>query len=355
MKCIRCGHDSKFKDRASRRCPGCGKEFAFEPQAGDPYTDRRFQAAIERVSAQGKVRFLPEHVRYDLMRDKPTDALMIAAVVTTAIAVVTFIAFIFLLSVVGAGAVALIGVSGLTSMMAIATASKRWGNPPVRGIDAERFYTLWSRYLQTHGTPAGLVLGPRKIASPTKELSDELVHYSFDRVVICDRRETAEILLANEFHFENNCAVLTFDGYPRDIFATVLAMLRNNPRIEVFALHDATPDGCAMAHRLRTEPVWFKDVGTVYDVAFRPEQAKRFETLCVRASEPAPEDPGYSEDERQWLSQWTLALECLPPEQLIKRLFRAMHQLPEQADGADGGLVWVGDASASDGGGDSFG
>jgi hypothetical protein len=59
---------------------------------------------------------------------------------------------------------------------------------------------------------------------------------------------------------------------------------------------------------------------------------------------------------------------AIRPEQLIKRLFRAMHAMPQLADTAgfstsgDGGssggdtvILWTTDASTSDGGGDSFG
>ena len=54
MKCIRCGHDSKYKDRDNRTCPSCKGEFAFEPQDGDPVTDMLFQNAIDAVSADGQ-------------------------------------------------------------------------------------------------------------------------------------------------------------------------------------------------------------------------------------------------------------------------------------------------------------
>ena len=57
MKCIRCGHDSKYKDRSGRKCPRCKGAFAFEPRAGDPLTDTAFQNAIDAVSAEGRIRW----------------------------------------------------------------------------------------------------------------------------------------------------------------------------------------------------------------------------------------------------------------------------------------------------------
>ena len=54
MKCVRCGHDSKYKDRSDGRCPGCRAQFAFEPQKKDPVTDAAFKSAIDAVSANGR-------------------------------------------------------------------------------------------------------------------------------------------------------------------------------------------------------------------------------------------------------------------------------------------------------------
>ena len=34
MKCVRCGNDSKLKDRTNRTCPTCKGKFAFEPKEG---------------------------------------------------------------------------------------------------------------------------------------------------------------------------------------------------------------------------------------------------------------------------------------------------------------------------------
>ncbi|WP_198007661.1 hypothetical protein [Dactylococcopsis salina] len=48
----------------------------------------------------------------------------------------------------------------------------------------------------------------------------------FDRAVICDRSEIARFLIANDFNFENNCAVLSVAGYPKNIFSNCVAFRR---------------------------------------------------------------------------------------------------------------------------------
>jgi hypothetical protein len=136
-----------------------------------------------------------------------------------------------------------------------------------------------------------------------------------------------DLLLANNFHFENNCAVLSAGGYPQQAFETVRRMLRRNPRLEVFVLHDITLEGCRLAHRLATDPEWFKGTGVrVVDVGLRPVHARPFKQLLQPAVRPVAPGGGISPEEARWLSKHTLELAVIRPEQILKRLFRAMTQ-----------------------------
>jgi hypothetical protein len=195
---------------------------------------------------------------------------------------------------------------------------------------------------------------------PPRALPPDIHAYSFDRAVICDRAETVDLLVANNFHFENNCAVLSIDGYPPQAFDTVRAMLRNNPRLVVYALHDATLDGCLLARRLAADPSWFQGRAQVVDVGLRPHHAAAFKGFWRKTSGHAGGSAGLSSDEAQWLARYSLELAVIRPEQVIKRLFRAMSAAGPAAVAADDGVYWVDgsfsvEASASDGGGDSFG
>jgi hypothetical protein len=227
------------------------------------------------------------------------------------------------------------------------------------------FDTLFARWCAAHGKPKDLI-APRAASRPlTPEMKRELANYSFDRAVICDRPETVDVLLGNDFHFENNCAVLTAGGYPDHAAPLIRTMLAQNPRLEVFVLHDATVEGCVLAHELRHSPDWFggKDV-RVFDVALRPAQAKAHTALHWNLPREVGSHPAITPDEAGWLAEHTMRLAAFSPEQIIKRLFRAMQHLAELADsaGADSGsgttsdvILWNTDATASDGGADSFG
>ena len=69
--------------------------------------------------------------------------------------------------------------------------------------------TTTATNMDTRGTP-----------TPKRTFDSDIADYSFDRAVICDRARTADLLIANNFHFENNCAVLSVDGYPPHAFET---------------------------------------------------------------------------------------------------------------------------------------
>ena len=359
MKCLRCGHDSKFKDRADKKCPACKKTFAFEPAAGDKFTDQAFKNAIDRVSSNGSVKFNLQNLFYEADRLRPRSGegswLAVFGWLILGLASV-------LIGFVGHGFFIAAGIVSI--IVSVAKIPRRnhkhvtllWG-------DLEAAYGRWKA---VYGEPKGFFT-----AQPTKKLRAgsqaeamraELAQYSFDRAVITDTAATADLLLANDFHFENNCAVLSVDGHPAHAFDTVREMLRNNPKIEVYALHDCTPEGCTLAWTLRHDPAWFQDIGQVFDVALRPAQASKMRASWMPGSISVSPHPTLTDAERRFLAEHTVELASVRPEQLIKRLFRAMTILPGVASssGGDGGgsdsiVVWTTDATASDGGDDSFG
>jgi hypothetical protein len=197
--------------------------------------------------------------------------------------------------------------------------------------------------------------------------------YSFDRAVICDRARTADLLLANNFHFEHNCAVLTIDGYPPGPFAMVRAMLKRNPRLQVYTLHDATPAGGRMALKLSKDPDWFAGPLRITDVGLRPAHAKGYVALLsTPRSATVSAGDGLTAVEAQWLSHDVLELAVFRPEYILKQVFAVMTRKKDRndsgGDGSGGGgssegsvssdaQAFSGEGGESGGGGadDSFG
>jgi hypothetical protein len=362
MKCAHCEVDSKKKDRERGLCPRCGTPFAFDPTKGDPITDLGFRKAIEAVSAKGTVWFGLEHLRYEVARRVTrfkfggTVVAVVASGITGMIGA-TAAASPLAFFIVGGGTLAL-----LLSRIVIRSR--------MSSFTRAAFDKLWAAWQAAHGAPAGLIVRrePGLRGRGTEVPEPDITDYSFDRAVICDRARTADLLLANNFHFEHNCAVLSADGYPPGVFETVRTMLRRNPRLEVFVLHDATAGGCTLAERLHTSPDWFKGLGRVTDVGLRPAHAARLSKYWIRSQGVVhPGTAGVTADEARWLSAHALELAVLRPEQTLKRLFRAMNASSER--GSDSGVGGSGgdgvvrydhasfgsDAGAGDGGADSFG
>ena len=343
MKCIRCGVDSKYKERVNRTCPGCHKLFAFEPQLGDKLTDTAFQKAIDAVSAKGQVRWGVEHLYYEIARR--ARGTIVPFLVAGAIFGIVGVFFLAVRHPIG-----LIPI-GIAAFLAFIAWRRKGKTVHLALADFNR---MWSTWRTVHGEPNGLIVraSARGTPTPRRSFDSDIADYSFDRAVICDRARTADLLIANNFHFENNCAVLSMDGYPEPLFDTVRSMLKRNPKLRVFALHDSSARGCRMAHRLTHEKEWFAGQGEVTDVGLRPSQADAFRGLFLAAGPAVVGGGGISALEARWLSQNALELAVLRPEQILKRLYAAMNR-KEHEDFDDDSFRY--EASDTEDAGDGFG
>lgn len=321
MICIRCQNDATYPERKeTRKCPKCGERFAFEPRENDPFSDKAFENAIDAVSSSGQVKWGVEHLYYELCRKKkPTNVLAIILVILSTIGTLTLIAIKPILLLVHIP----------VSLVLLWLTTRRTMRAELPRGDFER---MWDRWGVVHGKPKGVIARKPQEDKPVRAPEPDIGDYSFDRAVICDRARTVDLLLANNFHFENNCAVLSVGGYPQQAFETVRRMLRRNPRLEVFVLHDITPEGCRLAHRLANDPEWFKGMGIrIVDVGLRPVHAAPFKKLFQDSTREIPWGGGISREEARWLSKHQLELAVIRPEQIVKRLFRAMSQSQQAA------------------------
>lgn len=335
MKCSRCGNDAKYRDREARSgaCPSCGGKFAFEPMKGDPVTDVLFKTAIDAVSAGGRIRFGVEHVYYEACRRMRRRWRVRGGIVAFLLVLAGGAAALAVAALVGerrlddvcAGAAALGFALLLCSGLAWYVAR---GIAPHVPLAAAAFAPLWDKWVAAHGAPSG-VITRREAPAPRPELEPDIADYSFDRVVVCDRARTVDLLLANNFHFEHNCAVLGVEGYPKGPFPVVKKMLTRNPRLQVFALHDATIDGCRLPFRLARDPAWFGPAGRVVDVGLRPGQTSKYRGLYRPSTTRVTVGGGITQKEAEWLSRYTLELAAIRPEQVLRRLFAAVSRQRE--------------------------
>ena len=95
-------------------------------------------------------------------------------------------------------------------------------------VDRSQFDTWLTKWNGINNSPEKILPPPQTTSLPAAP-NPEVTAYSFDRVVVCDSPEIAQLLISNNFHFENNCAILSIDRYPQNIFETTIAMLSRNP------------------------------------------------------------------------------------------------------------------------------
>jgi hypothetical protein len=368
MKCIHCGTDSKLKDRSDGRCPKCKHQFAFEPTTDSHrVTDGQLKAAIDRLSGESRVMFTERELWYEFNRKwmqpgtwrSPYGCLPLLGVLPAVLALAGVLDMGMILVGIFGGAVGL--VAGILLSNRANRLSPRPPRPPRIPFDQFRAKYL-ARWNAVHGEIPPLLppRQPARLAAP-REVPADVAAFSFDRAVVTEHWETAEMLVANRFHFEHNCAVLSLDGYPAAIAGTVREMLRRNPGLTVFALHDASPGGCLLPVTLR-EPEWFPEPSArIVDVGLRPGTVRQLKlpALDRRAATLPPRlETLLPPEDVEWLRRGNVGeLAALRPVQVMRALARAIAAAAAADgswdggyDGGGGGIIWFGDMGGSGGG-----
>jgi hypothetical protein len=253
-------------------------------------------------------------------------------------------------------------IGGLT--IALGTIQKRRAVqiPDSFAISATQLIDWLNTWARSNGAVAKLLPKPASALPATGEISvhnTDVSDYSFDRLVVCNSPEIAQVLIANNFHFENNCAILSIGGYPANIFDTVLQMLRRNPDLMVYAFHDASPDGVKLVHELRTSPGWFQEYpATIIDLGLLPRQVianprhlfiHRSTNSATAATRLAPEiRQNLTPAELEWLDAGNyVELESFTPQKLIQILNRGIAGSRELDTTDAGGMIWIDNSGSS--------
>jgi len=212
-----------------------------------------------------------------------------------------------------------------------------WQNKRIQKIKEEfviKYTELqdWLKKWQQVNGPINHLLTNPVLGAASNNPDSEVTAYSFDRLVICDTTQVAQLLIANNFHFEHNCAILTIDGYPENIFDTVLAMFKRNPQLVVYAFYSATPQGVKLTHRLNTDIIWFKSKDVIIiDLGLQPKQVlnspRHLHIECSQDSAqaalglPPQVRESLTQTELAWLDEGNyVELESFSPRRLIQIL-----------------------------------
>jgi len=381
MKCIHCGKDTNLSERRPyRRCGKCGRAFAFEPTT-DPLkiTDPFFLRVIRDVSAQNRLFFTERQLWYEFNRRLAHKRWWGLPLKLAIVAVVSTLIWRDLWQV----CLLLFGLPSLITAVAGFLSHRRKLSFPAVTIEAFRsnYFRPW---IQAHGplekltpaedNPSEIVGGPRDFQARLLDAPEpDIAAYSFDRALVTDSNKIAAMLVANNFHFENNCAILSVDGYPHGLAGTVMTMLRRNPVLTIYALHNASGGGCRLPLTLR-QPEWFPDSAmAVFDLGLLPRHVQKRHWLTLEGiPQSLPEEilRLLTPEEIAWLmTGFQVELDVLRPARLMKAIYsgigRSAQAKAGSVDGGDGGdVIWIhhgfDDADGGDGDGgfdasDSFG
>ncbi|MEH2132764.1 MAG: hypothetical protein V7K86_19470 [Nostoc sp.] len=220
-------------------------------------------------------------------------------------------------------------------------------------LSPSQFKDWLDHWQRINGSILKILPSPNQENKPTT-INPDVTAYSFDRLVVCDSATIAQLLIANNFHFENNCAILSITGYPQSIFDTTMQMLRRNADLKVYAVHDCNPRGIGLVHNLRTNADWFLNSEIVIiDIGLTPRQiiaTKRgmfiqSSPYSAQAAKQLPEEvrQSLSAEELAWLESGNFVeLESFSPQSIIKVLQKGIAGSRDLGS-ADSSLLLVGD------------
>lgn len=325
MKCIHCSHNADYKKRQANRgrCFKCGRDYAFEPKTDKPkISDPFFQNAIQKISDEGQLFFTERQLWHELNRR------LLRKQGNGIGCLVIFVGFglfwltsDFFLSLLIAGVVGVVGF-GLSWL---------FKTEPTSPLSFSRFREEYlPRWIKVHGKPNMLwePLNNREVRLEKDPASSDLQTYSFDQAIVTETSEMAQLLVANNFHFDNKCAVLSLDGYPLGMADTILQMLRRNPQLIVFALHDASIEGCRSPFILR-QAKWFPDQSIkIVDLGMFPRHAQAMKLIFPKSAAKAVPTEIQSllkPKEVTWLEEGREGeLEALSSNRLMRTISRGM-------------------------------
>jgi hypothetical protein len=338
-------------------------------QAKLRFTDSFFAKALADISANGTLYFTRKQLLYLLEKRLLRKARIVPAIylIGLLIIIANFLGMSILVSNRLGWIVPIFMILCTIGIVSLAQRFERRFLRPKkinkRVLIADAMLDFWlKRWEQFNGSPARLLSPPSAPASLVPGVSaDEITAYSFDRVLVCDSVAIAQLLIANNIHFEHNCAVLSISGYPQGIFATTMAMLRRNPDLQVIALHNCSPSGVALINQLRNSPDWYLDSAQViFDLGILPRQiaaarGQAYIQVSADSAQNAREMPPevskqLTTTELEWLKAgYFVDLESFTPKKLMQIVSYGIAKLQNLGEDVDENLILVSDLGGGNG------
>jgi hypothetical protein len=326
MKCPACQTDSKKSDRPDGACPQCRRPFRLDP-AVHKMSDYAMEAILTKVTENRTLKYVNRQLiaaieRRLLKQAKGKRLVAIAFLVVGTVLLLFGVPFAIVPMVI-------IGlVLGLLGVILYFTA----GPTPGAAADLVRAYGETPLLVAPKPAHAQLAAGAK---GPRKEF--DLESYGFDRVIVVQGDDLAEMLIANQFHFQHNAAIVSLDGYPTQVAGLVDRYLQSGAQAAsgatIVLLHDASLDGYGRAtHWVASRRL---HPSRIIRAGLTPRQAGKLTPVMpiVGAQVPA----GLRPADAAWLAKNAVSAAALRPAQLMTLLFNAIQRKPQAALAVDDG------------------
>lgn len=358
MKCINCGTENNYRERVAnyRHCKNCSHRFVFEPQTMTDvrFTDNFFAKLISDISANNSFKFTNKQLYYFFNK-----RLIKKKSITSDSIFSTYLVLILTIIGISSSQKAseiFFGVTGVLIVLVGIAIDFYKKNKKIKKllINPEKFQDYLSSWKAVNPIDGILTLTEQKTLPSS--INSDITTYSFDRVIVCDSAEIANLLIANNFHFENNSAILSINGYPENIFDTVMQMLRRNDDLKVYVLHDASPKGVSVVNTISTNSNWFSSNSnsnvTIYDLGLLPRQLLDNSNFFTQISEDSAREAqdlsskvkeDLTQKEIKWLEAGKFVeLESFTPQRLLRVVSKGIlnsRQSNNNSGFSDSGIV----------------
>lgn len=237
MKCPHCEND--HKRRYGMTCSRCRYRFVFDPKA-DGLGDRRFQLALDAVSASGERWFTAGELYARLAR-----AMLPGAAGCT-------IGGVFLGVIVG---VVLGGGWWFALIPPLAwigyLTARRQRSPLTR----QKFNGLFARWRQANpGSVQTFIDKPSLGDAPKSAPDPDVFDYGAQCVIVTQHDYLVDWLVRNDAHLAHQAIVISATGYPDHLKDRVKDLLEARDRVPVYLLHDTSDEGKRMHSRVLNLP-----------------------------------------------------------------------------------------------------
>ena len=252
-------------------CP-CGYHFALDPKT-DGISDRRFISFINGASCNGTFSFTETQLYTAACRKQLTGWSGKSVLVLAGL-----LAVFLILALITENSFFFIFAFGVLTFTLLGAGNWVWCRF-IKRVSLSQFNDWFDKYSQIHGPIKGLI-ETAGLSEPPPEVGEPDVYdYGVERVLIVQRQILVDLLIANRIHLANRSVIVSGDGYPRYIAATVEKLLEESPELPVFLLHDADEEGTRWA---QSQQERYQSSGrSVTDMGLSPDTVKKIRKLSV--------------------------------------------------------------------------